>query len=442
MKVVHINAGINSSSAPYKLHIAMKQQGIDSYILTMNSSGINENENVIVVSRSLSYRLKRKLRLIRYRLLTRKMQLKSNMPIDLLPIGMDISNNKYIKEADIICVHWVCADFLSEKEIEKMVGLNKPVIQFCHDNYPFTGGCHVRMGCDGYKNGCKECPQITGGNSHEIINQAIKAKKNCYANDNVRIVSPSNWMDGNVAESLVLNGKKHFVLPNVIDVDKFKPSYLSLEELDNKHGNTRDSERNNLNKSEDIQNNIVKLKKKYGIPEVDLHKKIILCPVKANENIPYNGMKYLWETIEKINDELENVIFVAFGVKELTKQNRINMLNLGYITSNDDLAEIYSMSDVMLVTSLEDSFNQTVAECMACGTPVVAFNNGGIADIIDHQINGYMAKLYDTNGLTEGIKWVLEENIDIQIIRKKIAENFSSKVVMEKWEEIILQINL
>jgi hypothetical protein len=47
---------------------------------------------------------------------------------------------------------------------------------------------------------------------------------------------------------------------------------------------------------------------------------------------------------------------------------------------------------------------------MACGTPVVAFDIGGMPDMIEHKINGYLAKPFDTSDLAAGIDWVLSDD--------------------------------
>ena len=56
MKIVHLNTSINRSSAPYKLHKAMKRVGIDSSILVMNGE---DGPDVEIVKRSVLYRIKR-----------------------------------------------------------------------------------------------------------------------------------------------------------------------------------------------------------------------------------------------------------------------------------------------------------------------------------------------------------------------------------------------
>ncbi len=397
LKVVHLNTTINHSSAPYKLHLAMKKEGIESSILAMSAE---DGIDVTLVKKSFFYKLKRHVYSFRRRQIIKKLQLKEHMPIDILPVGMDISNHPLIKDADIICIHWVNGDFLSPKEIRKLVNTGKKIYQFCHDNYPFTGGCHVRMGCDGYKNGCKNCDQIKGDKAYKYINQLIEDKKNCYNAENITIVSPSSWMDENVAESIVFNSCKHIVLPNVIDTEVFKSSKES--------------------KDEKIFN--------------------ILCAVKSDEKIPYNGMNYLWETLEKItelfktNQYGKELKITVFGTDKITYSRNIPIENAGYIKADEELCELYGKADVFLITSLEDSFNQTAAECMACGTPVVAFNNGGIADIVVHEKNGFLSKLGDIEGLIHGIEWIINNNQKdiMKEARNSIINKFSYKNVISK----------
>ena len=394
LKVVHLNTTINHSSAPYKLHLAMKKEGIDSSVLAMSAEN---GLDVTIVNKSFIYKLKRHFYSFRRRQIIKKLQLKEHMPIDIMPVGLDISNHPLVKEADIICIHWINGDFLSAKEIRKLVNTGKQIYQFCHDNYPFTGGCHVRMGCDGYKNGCKDCEQIKGEKAQKYINQLIEDKKNCYNAENVTIVSPSSWMDSNVAKSYVFKKSKHIIVPNVINTDVFRP----------------------LNKPKD--------EKIFNI----------LCAVKTDESIPYNGMNYLWETLEKITELFKTdkydkeLKITVFGTDKITNNINLPIENVGYIRSDEELCKLYGKADVFLITSLEDSFNQTAAECMACGTPIVAFDNGGIADIVDHKENGYLAQLEETDDLVDGLMWILDKlQRESEInTRNRIINKFSSSSI-------------
>ena len=81
----------------------------------------------------------------------------------------------------------------------------------------------------------------------------------------------------------------------------------------------------------------------------------------------------------------------------------------------------------MIVPSIQDNLPNTVMESISCGTPVVAFDVGGIHDMIDHQKNGYLAIPFDTTDLAHGIKWVLEDNVRW----RKLSENARTKAINE-----------
>ena len=118
------------------------------------------------------------------------------------------------------------------------------------------------------------------------------------------------------------------------------------------------------------------------------------------------------------------------------------MRYLGYL-SEAELVKVYNASDIYVVPSLEDSFNNTVAECLACGTPVASFATGGIVDIIEHQKNGYLAEYNNPEDLAAGMQWILEHNKGncLGIAgRKRVEEFFSNEAVVRLYQELILHI--
>ena len=98
------------------------------------------------------------------------------------------------------------------------------------------------------------------------------------------------------------------------------------------------------------------------------------------------------------------------------------------------MSEIYSMADIFILPSLEDNLPNTVMESMACATPVVAFNTGGIQDMVEHRVNGYLAGYRSAQDLAYGINWVLKnrENLSAKS-RKKVLENFNNEMVANQY---------
>jgi glycosyltransferase involved in cell wall biosynthesis len=72
------------------------------------------------------------------------------------------------------------------------------------------------------------------------------------------------------------------------------------------------------------------------------------------------------------------------------------------------LALAYAAADVVVVPSRMDNLPQSATEAMACGTPVVAFDQGGMADVITHQQTGWLAQPFDPQALSQGIRWALQ----------------------------------
>ena len=92
---------------------------------------------------------------------------------------------------------------------------------------------------------------------------------------------------------------------------------------------------------------------------------------------------------------------------------------VSYRNTEEELATLYNASDIFVLPSLEDNLPNTIMEslCIA-GTPVIAFNTGGIPEMIDHLSNGYLAQLESSEDLAEGIYWSL-----FKADREHLAQN-------------------
>ena len=78
-------------------------------------------------------------------------------------------------------------------------------------------------------------------------------------------------------------------------------------------------------------------------------------------------------------------------------------------------------------------------ESMACGTPVVAFGATGLLDIVDHKINGYLAKPFESEDLAKGIDYILNSSNYNELSknsREKVVTKFDSEVVAEQYEQL------
>jgi glycosyltransferase involved in cell wall biosynthesis len=134
----------------------------------------------------------------------------------------------------------------------------------------------------------------------------------------------------------------------------------------------------------------------------------------------------------------KTVELVTFGSPESASSPRLGIRAryLGRVNDHVSLARIYSASDVFVMPSIQESLGYTVMEAMACGTPCVAFNQGGVPDLIDHQHNGYLATPFKPDDLAQGITWILEnedrgEKMSLHS-RQKVEREFAVAKVAER----------
>ena len=131
------------------------------------------------------------------------------------------------------------------------------------------------------------------------------------------------------------------------------------------------------------------------------------------------------------------IAILVFGAsKPVNGPNfRVPIHYMGLFHDEIGLALLYNAADVMVVPSIQESFGQTAAEAMACGTPVVAFATTGLLDIVEHKKTGYLAQPFDVVDLKNGIDWVLNSsNYEYlcKCARSKVVREFDSSVVANK----------
>lgn len=149
----------------------------------------------------------------------------------------------------------------------------------------------------------------------------------------------------------------------------------------------------------------------------------------------------------KVISWAKEIDIIVLGASE--SENSINFgvptHFMGRLYDDISLNILYSAADVMLVPSIQEAFGQTVSEAMACATPVVAFDTSGLKDIVDHKVNGYLARPFDTLDFAKGIQFVLFQRTktdDIKrLAREKVEENFEIgkviKMYMNLYKEVL-----
>jgi len=325
--------------------------------------------------------------------------------------GTDISDNHLIADADLLHLHWTNSGFLSIKNLKQITGLKKPVVWTLHDMWAFTGGCHYSGTCDHFLKECGNCPMLKDASTNDISRKGWLRKKQLYNNvDNLVFVTCSKWLAGIARKSPLLKAFRIEAIPNPIDTDIFAPQ------------------------------NKVEARKRWGIDDTS---KVILFGA-ANIMHTRKGVAYLVEALALLKTgqpEMTNIEVVIFGKNKGFDVSQIpfKVNQLGVINSQSQLAEIYNLADVYVLPSLEDNLPNMVMEALACGTPVVAFDTGGIPEMVEHEHNGYLATYKSSQDMAKGIHYVLtyaQPHLMSTNARSKVLDNFSNEIVAEKYKAL------
>ena len=343
--------------------------------------------------------------------------------------GIDISEHPLVQEADIIHLHWINFGFLSLKSLEKLFALNKSIVWTLHDMWAFTGGCHHSGDCENYQDSCGNCFQYLKNPSPTDLSNKVWQRKNAILNHSLRlrskhditIIGCSQWLSNRAKKSSLFKGFLVKSIPNPLDTNLFSPQKKAEARI------------------------------KLGLP---IDKKLILF-VAAKVSVIWKGFSYFHEALEILKtqhihyQEIELVILGESDV-EIIQKLPFKVHSLGRISDVNQIVSVYSSADVFVTSSIQENLPNTIMEAMACGTPAVGFEIGGIPEMIESYKNGmppngFLAKYKSAESLAEGIKWILfEANHDelSKNARQKVLDNYSEKVVVEKYLEVYRGITL
>jgi glycosyltransferase involved in cell wall biosynthesis len=124
------------------------------------------------------------------------------------------------------------------------------------------------------------------------------------------------------------------------------------------------------------------------------------------------------------------------GDESLLQELPFNYHFLGPLKNRQQIVNAYSAADLFVIPSLEENLPNTIMESMACGTPVVGFEVGGIPEMVQHQQTGYLVKYRSVDDLAKGMQWVLEQS---ETAYRELASNARNHVVTNYDELVVAQ---
>ncbi len=421
MKVLLVNTYDRGGAANscLRLHEGLLKSGVDSSVLLRNKEKNISRTEVIkpriqIISRIQKIKNKFRRILKEFKLLKEKSLSDKDLFLRNRAKGLewysfpdsnfDITESKLYKEAAVVNLHWV-SSFLDYKLFFQKN--TKPVVWTLHDMNPFSGGEHyleAYLGIDEFGFPIK---REKSKYEMQFDNENIAIKLQALSNvDNLTIVTPSEWLAKEARKSEVFKNKLVFCIPYGLDSKVFSP---------------RDK-----NYSRDLLN-------------IQKDKQVILF---VADSIDKNrkGFVFLKKAFEQLANP--NLVLCAIGEKNNNLEAINNVLELGSIYDEKLMSVAYSAADVFVIPSLMDNLPNTVLESLMCGTPVIGFPVGGIPDMIQDGVNGFITKEISVDSLVETINKFLNNTSCFSKveIRNNAIKKYDQKVQSEKYIDLFNKI--
>ena len=300
---------------------------------------------------------------------------------------------------NIVHLFWVTGGFL---RIETLKNFKQPIVWTLHDMWPFTGGCHYDDECGKFQQTCGNCPILNSGYEHDLSRRILKRKQKSWVGVPIIVVATSHWLADMARSSSIFRDQRIEVIPNAIDTEIYKPS------------------------------NKVAARAAYNLPQ---EKYLILFSAFSATTDKRKGYQFLLLALEKLSKagwgSKAELVVIGASKPESPPDMGMTVHYMGRMHDEISQVLLYSAADVVVAPSMQENLSNTVMESLACGTPVVAFNIGGMPDMINHLINGYLATPFEFNDLANGIMWVFESKERDDRLSKQARETAEKRFSLE-----------
>ena len=262
--------------------------------------------------------------------------------------------------------------------LEYLAKNDMPTVLTLHDCWFYTGKCsHYTVdNCYRWKIGCGKCPRLKKDNNSWIFDctaQMLADKKKWFSKiPRLAVIGVSDWITNEAKASILKDAKIITKIYNWIDLNTFKSV------------------------------NALQQKQELGIAD-----KFVVLGVSSgwSNSKGLDSFKMLSEVLPK------DMVIVMVGAMKTKTDLNDNVIHISETHDVKEMATYYSMADVFLNLSKEESFGKVTAEALACGTPVIALNSTANPELVGENC-GYVLENTDLETIINALKRIKEHGKD------------------------------
>jgi glycosyltransferase involved in cell wall biosynthesis len=392
LNVLHISesdAAGGAARTAYKLHTGLNRSGHRSRMLVGRK--VTSDEGTRRLKRGVAWRAADRL--------CNEVLDRLDLQYVFYPSSYGVARDPWFREADLVQLHNLHGSYFSYTALPTLTR-RRPTVWLLQDQWAFTGHVAYSLDCERWRQGCGECPYLSEypGLRRDRTALLWRVKRAVYERSRLTLVVPSRWMLELVQASPLLSRFSVHRIPHGVDTSVFRP----------------------LPKRE--------ARLRLGLPT---ERPIVLfCASDLNE--PRKGLHLLVQALASMDDA---PLLALAGSGEPPRD--VETHPLGEIGDDAVLARAYAASDVLAVPTVADALTQTAIESIACGTPCVAFDQGGVTDVVAHMDTGYQARFRDVGDLARGLREVIRESDGFAARCRKAAEKeFSVALQVERYVDL------
>lgn len=315
------------------------------------------------------------------------------------------------EKPDIVSFHSINGSYVNITRLIKWIShRNIPFTVTNHSEYLYTGNCTYSFECNKWISGCGNCEKLhklhislffdTTARNFRRMKEAFSKTKH------MAVISVSPWVWNRAKQSKIMSGAEHYVISNYVDENIYYPH-------------------SDLLYREQIANS---------------DEKIIMYSSARFSDDPNDikGGAYVLEIAKRLQGKKYKIVIAAIEVSCKTKLPD-NVMVVGHITEQTELAKLYSIADVLLLTSKRETFSMPTAEAIMCGTPVVGFLAGGPESIALPQYSAFV-EYGSIDPLIEEIEKFCSIPLSRDIMHKEATEKYGIEVVCKSYRELFLKL--
>ena len=377
MRVLHLAAGSlhrGASRGALWLHQGLLAQGVDSRFLTTDPQPQGIGVQTVLPGRTGQLSLSLLKQLDRLPLRAYRFDTRATVSPGLL--GLPVQSMPGYRDADVIHLHWVNDGLLDFRSLQRC---SKPIVWTVRDLWPTTGLCHYPQGCDRQATACGHCPLLPSPHWPwpDPSHRGYRRKLHNLAKAPITYVGISPWVQRQLQASPITASRRVEMIWNCIDEQRFRP----------------------LAKAE--------ARRALGLDPAG--GPYVLGELRSPASEPWKGFQHLLQILPQL--QRAGIRLLLFGAlpHDLEGWQPSGVRLFGRIDDDTQLRLLYAAADVFICPTLEEAFGKTMAEAMACGTPVLAFRCSAPADLVEPGLTGALVEAGQSAALWQGLQQLLPQ---------------------------------